>query len=573
MRNKIRTKKPGGQKRNIKTKFLIPIVAIILGASNLQLDVRAEQCPDLRIVFARGSGEEQNTGQNYLAFKEAIESKLSTASLAYEFIDLDYPAIGIDNLGVAAGAFFGAGEAYEFGDSVKSGVKKLDKMIGSSSCPGTKYVLGGYSQGAMVISRGLKNLDSDRIIYVATFGDPKIYLPEGAGLIPDACLGRKLSDYRIYVPDCHAYMGLLGAYIPYEPEQFAGKIGTWCNKNDIFCSSHFNIDDHVSYVEDDLYEDASRIIFDKITKTFNISNQFYSPHDTAIIIDSTGSMTSLIEKYKAEAYRLAKETFDIGGRVALYDYRDLGDPYQPVEHCNFGTCNLGNFARGLEEIAVDGGGDTPESLLSAAFHVMATLSWQRGATKSLVVLTDAGFLSPDRDGITYAEAVTLSKTIDPVNFYIITTDDVAEEYFSLAEDTGGKVVTEPDDFSLLTDYIIQRYDSLPRVEEKREVKNTATISIDDVSDSGTKVTINFTTDGDQILVILNDKILGITTERTVTIDELDRAKENHIILTPIKNSLRGEGVELELKVSSAKQMVGIEQASQLLPKAPNTGQL
>lgn len=172
---KIRVKSMGGKAKNVKIRYLGLAVMLSL-ASVPRWVVQAEGCPDLRVVFARGSGGELNTDQNYLEFKATIEKKLRTTALNYEFIDLDYPAVGvgIDNLGVTLGAFFGAGEAYEFGDSVKSGVKKLDRMINGSSCPNTKYVLGGYSQGAMVVSRALGSLNADRIIYAATFGDPKI---------------------------------------------------------------------------------------------------------------------------------------------------------------------------------------------------------------------------------------------------------------------------------------------------------------------------------------------------------------------------------------------------------------
>ena len=188
--------------------------------------VNAEGCVDLRIIFARGSGGERWEDKNYLEFKSTKKKKLKSVDLSYEFIDLDYPAIGVglDNLGVTAGAFFGAGEAYEFGESVNSGVNNLVATINTGGCYKTKYVIGGYSQGAMVISKALKKLDESRIIYAATFGDPKIYLPEGAGIIPPACRREKLSDYRMYVPDCQAYKGLLGAYIPYEPAAYVGKV-------------------------------------------------------------------------------------------------------------------------------------------------------------------------------------------------------------------------------------------------------------------------------------------------------------------------------------------------------------
>ena len=577
---KIRVVGVGGGRKNVKIRYLA--VAVALGLAGVpRLAVQAEGCPDVRVVFARGSGGERWKDQNYLEFKNTIESKLATTSLNYEFIDLDYPAVGVglDNIAVTLGALFGAGDAYEFGESVNVGVRNLVKMVNSASCPGTKYVLGGYSQGAMVVSKALGSLNADRVIYAATFGDPKIYLPEGKGIMPAACRGENLSDYRMYVPDCQAYKGLLGAYVPYEPEALAGKVGTWCNKRDIFCSSRASVSDHVAYVAEALYEDASRVIFDKITTEFGLENHISSPHDTAFLIDSTGSMSSMIEKYKAEALRLARETLESGGRVALYDYRDLGDPYTPVEHCNFETCTLEVFESELANIRADGGGDTPESLLSASFHTMQSLNWKYGATKSLVVLTDANFLSPDRDGMTLDEVVALSKTIDPVNFYVITNSGYGDYYDDLAARTDGKVVTNFDELSLLTDYIMERYDSLPRVEEGEPVAQP-TLEVTEIEPVDGGVRVKFETDGVQTLVVLNEAILGVTDEKEVVISGLDGGVENVLSLVPLGEDVRGESVEVDLSgyggtigTSASGSYAGDPASVEIfvVPKAPNTG--
>ena len=354
--------------------YLIAIVMVGLSAIGLSMVGAntapasaidyAVDCPDLRIIFARGSGEEHNTSSNYLEFIQSIESKISTWGLAHDYVDLDYEAkgIGIENIFTLIGAFFGAGDAYDFGASVDGGVAKLEALV--TACPGTKYVLGGYSQGAMVVSQAIHSISADKIIYAATFGDPKIYLPEGkawfslsllepftgtgknllrTGIMPDACKGKNLSDYRMYVPDCYAYEGMLGSYRPYEPLGYAGKLGTWCNKYDMFCSSYLSASSHTSYVADGLYGDASRVIAAKIAESFDVEERYTSPHDTVILIDSTGSMNSLIDKYKAEAKRLANKTWEAGGRVALYDYRDLADPYNVVKHCDFESCNPETF--------------------------------------------------------------------------------------------------------------------------------------------------------------------------------------------------------------------------------------
>lgn len=538
----------------------------------------AATCPDVKLIFARGSGGERYATDSYLAFKEAMEAKLNTSNLTYEIDDLDYPAIsiGIDDghLTTLINAFIGGGESYDFGDSVHAGAKNLAQEI-NHGCPNTKYVIAGYSQGAIVAMDALNKINPDKIIYAATFGDPKIYLPEGAGAVPVACKGEGLSSYRIYVPDCKAYKGLLGARIPYISSTYDGKVGTWCNRYDILCSSYYSIKSHTSYVSDGLYEDASRFIFSKIAATFNFQNEYTSPHDTAILIDSTGSMSSLISKYKAEAYRLAEKTLAAGGRVALYDYRDVQEGYIPVEHCNFTTCNLDTFQSGLDAISADGGGDTPESLLSASLHVMQKLKWKFGSTKSLVILTDVGYHSPDHDGTTFYDVVKLSKQIDPVNFYIITTSDYLSGYQELADATGGAVASSADDLSILTDTILEHYESLPRVEEHDDGDPAPTLTIlrtETLPDSN--VQINFETDGTKAMIIINGTIMGVTAGNSITITDLNRDVPNAIALVPLSDTRRGDAVTVELEVLTGYGGT-ISHSDTLITtlKAPNTGKL
>lgn len=568
----------------MRTKYLglavLTTVGLLANFTNLSPAVAAEDCKDVKIVFARGSGGERWNDQNYLAWKDGIENKLPTTSLTYEFVDLDYPAvgIGIDKLGVTIGALVGAGDDYEFGESIDKGVVALENMINNDSCKNTKYVIGGYSQGAMVVSKALRGLYPDKIIYAATFGDPKIYLPEGkaemitdgkntlhTGVTPAACRGENLSEYRAYVPDCYAYAGMLGSYRPYQPAGFEGKVGTWCNKQDIFCSSYLGISDHTSYVADNLYEDASRMIISKIASAFGVENNYVSPHDTAILIDSTGSMSGMINKYKDEALRLAEKTWEAGGRVALYDYRDIGEGYEPVEHCNFYTCTPEVFEAGLNSIVTDDGGDTEESLLHASMKVMQSLDWKLGSTKSLVILTDAGYHDPDLDKnrTTFYDVVQLSKQIDPVNFYIVTTNSTMREYEDLAWNTEGRVVSIDDGLELLTSEIMTRFDSLPRVEECDDVMNLPTLKITSAEVENGIAKLNFgATNATGVVVVVNDVITGVLgAEDVVTgelrISNLDLTQENNVNLVPINDARRGVGD------STTMQAIKI--------KAPNTG--
>ena len=567
----------------IHFKYLIFSLLFIFNAVNNAIlstanTINAAACPDLRIIFARGSGGILNEDPNYLEYKSTIENKLQTTNLTYEFIDLDYPAVavGLDNFGVSLGALISGGDAYEFGASVNSGVLKLTNLVNNSSCTNTKYVIGGYSQGAMVVSKSLSSLKSDKIIYAATFGDPKIYLPEGEGLYPAACKNQNLSDYRAYVPDCQAYKGLLGSYEPYQPLSFIGKLGTWCNKSDIFCSSHLSLNDHLAYISDSLYEDASRVIFDKITAHFNLDNTVTSPHDTAILIDTTSSMGELIEKYKMEAFMLARQTLENDGRVALYEYRDLADPFEPVKHCDFDTCNLDVIITKLDSIRTNGGGDTPESLLSATFHVMTDLQWHYGATKSLVIITDADFLSPDRDGITFEEVVNLSRSIDPVNFYILTTSEYADFYQDLATATDGLALADFDAINgSLTNFVMSRYDSLPHAELQNSpiIKPTLTITDSHILPDQ-KYQISFTANTTKTLLILNDQILGYTTDSTITLTNLDFSIENIITLVPLGDNIRGESTSITLpplSSTSTDDSTTEDITPIITPKTPNTG--
>lgn len=574
----------------VRVRFLVlaGLVCAGLVRGPLSSVSAARNCPEVRFVFARGSGGELGKDQNYLAWRAGIEGKLDGMGLSYEFIDLDYPAVGIDNLSVITGAFFGAGEAYEFGASVNDGVEKLITMINHDKCTKTKYVLGGYSQGAMVVSKALRDLDAEKIIYAATFGDPKIYLPEGkswfavgfgsnsgknfarTGTVPAACRNENLSDYRMYVPDCYAYEGLLGSYQPYEPMSFQGKVGTWCNKYDVFCSSYLSVASHVGYVADNLYEDAGRVVADKVADALGVELAYVSPHDTAILIDTTYSMRGMIDAYKSEALRLARETLENGGRVALYDYRDLVVGYQPHQYCGFETCTLEVVERALNTMTVDtrGNGDDPESLLSAAYTVMSEQEWQVGATKSLVVLTDATYLSPDRDLTTYSEVVRLSREIDPVNFYVVTDEATAGAYEDLTADTGGRVAILGEDEIRLTDYIMERYDSLPRVvaTDSDEVDELPWVEAETVEDDGesVRVRVRLGGGGTRVMVALNDAVLGITEGGTVVASGLDRSLVNELKLVALSETRRGMSAIVTLGTLDGVSDV-------VIPLAPDTG--
>ncbi len=456
--------------------LLVSIAIVISTCPYPQATATTRQdCMDVQFVFARGSGEKLG-GQNARAWEANIRLNLQpNTTLKYAFYELgsakqggfQYPAVAVgenaEGMVNLAGAIVASGAAYDFGNSVVEGSAELRNFINDIShrCPKTKFVLGGYSQGAMVISKTLPELDARRIIYVTTFGDPKLYLPEGEGLFPAACRGEKISEYRIDVADCRAYEGVLGSYRPYQPANYYGKLGTWCNNHDAMCSSHWSLEDHTSYASSGKYRRAAEVIADKIQveypklniKTIKKSNS--GVHNVAFLMDTTGSMESMLEKYRAEARKIAQEVLRTGGKIALISYRDLSDPYDPVLECDF-QCNYAQFNSRISKLSTGGGGDRSESALSAMMLALNRLEWENGATKSMIILTDSPYKNPDVDGTTMLEVAKRSLEIDPVNAYIITNRTTVDEYLDLANSMDGAVYNISEELTFSTEQILQR---------------------------------------------------------------------------------------------------------------------
>ncbi|BBX99242.1 cutinase [Mycobacterium lacus] len=97
----------------------------------------AEPCPDIEAVFARGSGEPPGLGAVGGAFVDALRAQVGARSLGVYAVN--YPA----------STDFGSPD---FPGTVVDGIRDASTHIQSmvASCPKTRAVLGGYSQGAAV---------------------------------------------------------------------------------------------------------------------------------------------------------------------------------------------------------------------------------------------------------------------------------------------------------------------------------------------------------------------------------------------------------------------------------------
>ena len=73
------------------------------------------------------------------------------------------------------------------------------------------------------------------------------------------------------------------------------------------------------------------------------------------------------------------------------------------------------------------------------------------------------------------------------------------------------------------------------------------------------------------MVVLNDTILGITEDTSITIGDIDRSVENTISLIPLGDDIRGEAVDITLPSEHGAAKGATTTVYSTTPKAPNSG--
>ncbi len=117
------------------------------------------------------------------------------------------------------------------------------------------------------------------------------------------------------------------------------------------------------------------------------------PLDVAIVLDTTGSMGSQIERLtktlKAIHFQLTRSMGELAPsvRFALVAYRDDGDEY--LTQVTGFTDRIEDFQRVLDKLDADGGGDTPEDMQTGFDKAMHVLKWRPGGLRMGFVISDA----------------------------------------------------------------------------------------------------------------------------------------------------------------------------------------
>jgi cutinase len=115
---------------------VVTAAAMLLGSPTPSAS--AQPCPDVELVFARGTGEPPGVGGIGQAFVDALRSQVAPRSLAV--YPVNYAASGDFNNRIG------------FATTVVDGIRDAGGHVESTAanCPNTRIVLGGFSQGAAV---------------------------------------------------------------------------------------------------------------------------------------------------------------------------------------------------------------------------------------------------------------------------------------------------------------------------------------------------------------------------------------------------------------------------------------
>ncbi|MDT5096797.1 MAG: cutinase [Mycobacterium sp.] len=148
----------------------------------------AAPCPDVEIVFARGTTEAPGVGGIGGAFVDSLRSQAGGRS------------VGVYAVNYAASNDFAA-SAPAGADDMSAHVRAM-----AANCPDTKMVLGGYSQGAAVVDLATTYMPpevSDNVAAAAEFGGARSTFADSlsAGPLPSVGPLYKAKTIEMCVPN------------------------------------------------------------------------------------------------------------------------------------------------------------------------------------------------------------------------------------------------------------------------------------------------------------------------------------------------------------------------------------
>lgn len=182
----------------------------------------ADPCSDIAVVFARGTHQGPGVGDVGQAFIDSLTSQVGGRSVAVYAVN--YPANDDYHNSATAGS-----------DDASAHIQDT-----VASCPNTKLVLGGYSQGSTVIDLATSTMPApaaDHVAAVALFGEPS-----------------------------SGFSSMLwgGQPLPTIGPLYTSKTISLCAPDDPICSSGGNIMAHVSYIQSGMTTQAATFAANKL---------------------------------------------------------------------------------------------------------------------------------------------------------------------------------------------------------------------------------------------------------------------------------------------------------------------
>jgi hypothetical protein len=217
------------------TRVLGALAVVMLGtlASPVIPAASAEPCPDIETVFARGTFEEPGVGKIGQDFVDALRSQVGGRSVGVYAVN--YPASTDFATGV---------------DGIRDATAHIQSM--AASCPKTKMVLGGYSQGAAVM--GFTTADA---------------VPAGinAAAVPapmPAKMANHVAAVALFGKPSPQFMQTVGQPPVAIGPLYAAKLIELCTPNDPVCSDGGEWAAHGQYMDDGMVNQAATFVASKL---------------------------------------------------------------------------------------------------------------------------------------------------------------------------------------------------------------------------------------------------------------------------------------------------------------------
>ncbi|AQT81431.1 cutinase [Mycolicibacterium litorale] len=186
----------------------------------------ADPCPDVDVVFARGTSEPPGIGRVGQALTDTLQSQLGGRTVsAY---GVNYPA------------------TYDFLTAADGATDATNHILATAAaCPTTRFVLGGYSQGAAVV---------DMLVGIPPLGN-RVGEIGSAPPLPSSVAGKVAGIAAFGNPSAKFGIPVSAAGAPY-----AGKGIDLCNDGDPICSRGRNPFAHTDYETTDMPAQAAGFI-------------------------------------------------------------------------------------------------------------------------------------------------------------------------------------------------------------------------------------------------------------------------------------------------------------------------